>query len=377
MLKSFLRPSDAFEIEQVSLLARRLAEQELRVERASKPQFERKHFSKMGALGLTRLNLAEEFSGAGLPSLAVASALFEMSRAQLGPAIYLSVHLMVGKLIASRSRDRKPLLEALGSGEKLGAFCLTEAEAGSDAAHLSTQAKKTSSGYVLSGEKIYITSAGEADVYLVFARTAKTEAKGISAFVVEKGANGMSFGPPEKKMGCEGSPIASVHFENTEIPETARLGEEGEGYKIALSGLSGGRVNIAACACGLSSRAIELATAHLKTRKQFGQKLAEFQGLQFMLADMISLYEASVLLTRNAAEALDTNSQANAEASIAKCFATDAAMKITTDAVQLLGGSGYLAEYEVERLMRDAKMLQIVEGTNQIQRILIAREALA
>lgn len=378
-MRNFHREHDSFENEQISRLAARFAEEHLRISGEERPSFKREHFTQLGALGLARMSLPES----ACSHLAVASALFELARAQLGPAIYLSVHLMVSKLLAQWSAKEKtkneiwpPLLEQLGSGEKLAAFCLTEAAAGSDAANLSTLATRDGDEYLLSGEKIYITSGGIADVYLVFARTAKTGAKGISAFILERGTPGLSFGQAERKMGCEGAPIASVHFENCRVSAAARLGEEGDGYKIALSGLNGGRVNIAACACGLSSRSIELASAHLKSRTQFGQTLSEFQGLQFLLADMLTDLEASILLTRSAAEDLDRGKTSNSAASMAKCFATDAAMKITTDGVQLLGGAGYLADYEVERLMRDAKMLQIVEGTNQIQRVLIARSVL-
>ncbi|MCL4154062.1 UNVERIFIED_CONTAM: hypothetical protein GTU68_042001 [Idotea baltica] len=283
---------------------------------------------------------------------------------------------MVSRLINSYGVSEYHLdtLSSLASGDKLGAFCLTETGAGSDAAALSLKAKKTDSGYVLSGEKIYISSAPHADIFLVFGRTSDEGRNGISCFIVDARTKGIEVGPTEKKMGCAASPIASVRFSNCEIPSNSLLGNENEGYSIALSGLSRGRVSIAAAACGIAASAIEKSKAHLNSRKQFGKAIAQFQGLQFMYADMLMQYRAAVLLTRDAAAQLDSSSNENIPSSMAKCFATDAAMKISTDAVQLLGGAGYLADYGVERLMRDAKMLQIVEGTNQIQRLLIARQ---
>ena len=198
----------------------------------------------------------------------------------------------------------------------------------------------------------------------------------MSAFVVERDAPGLTIGKTERKMGCTGAPIASLHFDRCRVSSTALLGNEGEGLKIALSGLNSGRVSIAAAACGLASRSLELACAHALSRSQFGTPIAQFQGIQFMLADMMMKTRAAILLTRDAAIRLDAGASDNLAASIAKCFATDAAMAVTTDGVQALGGAGYLEEYEVERLMRDAKMLQIVEGTNQIQRMVIAKAIL-
>jgi alkylation response protein AidB-like acyl-CoA dehydrogenase len=269
----------------------------------------------------------------------------------------------------------------MASGEYLGAFALTEPTAGSDAASLKSKAVKTSGGYKLSGEKCYITSAGFADIYVLFARLegagGDKRGDGICAFVVESTNPGLKVSKPEKKMGCELSPIASLSYADMELSEENLLGSVTDGYSIALSGLSGGRINIAACANGLSHAALDIAIRHLKERKQFGQALIDFQGLQFMLADMKMKLEASLLLTWQAARTLEANSKDPSNRlypSLAKCFATDSAMQIATDAVQLLGGAGYIKEYTVERLMRDAKMLQIVEGTNQVQRSVIARE---
>jgi len=277
------------------------------------------------------------------------------------------------------------LLPKLATGEWLAAFGLSELSAGSDASALKSTVTAGPHGLTLSGEKCYITSAGFADVYVVFARNQALGPKAISAIIIDPPApgakpqqrQGFTVSAPDKKMGCELSPIASLQFDNLSLPLENLLGDPAAGYSIALSGLAGGRISIAACANGLSRTAIEAALKHLGEREQFGSKLIEFQGLQFMLADMQMQYEAARLLTREAAQLLSRDPKHPDNRllpSYAKCFATDAAMKITTDAVQLLGGAGYIKDYGVEKLMRDAKMLQIVEGTNQIQRMVIARE---
>lgn len=372
---SFTAETDPFETRELCTQARKFAESTLKVSPGDTPVFRRDDFDAMGTLGLCGMSVSEDCGGSNLTDLDIAAVLFELARVQLGPAVYLSVHAMASRILAAQPIHKK-LVGELASGTKLGAFCLTEPAAGSDAGSIQTRAEKTTGGYEITGEKIYITSGGVADVYVVFARTGGPGPSGISAFAVERGASGMSFGRPEKKMGCEGAPICSVHFERCAVAESSLLGAEGEGFRIALSGLNGGRINIAASACGVASRALELATAYLGGREQFGKRLSDFQGLQFLVADLAVALRASILLTRDAATGTEKGQSASAAAAMAKCFATDAAMRITTDAVQLFGGAGYLAEYEVERLMRDAKMLQIVEGTNQIQRMLIARAIL-
>jgi alkylation response protein AidB-like acyl-CoA dehydrogenase len=309
-----------------------------------------------------------------------ASILEEIAAVDLGPAIFISVHSMVSGIIARYGNEdqKRKYLPKMSSGESLGAFALTEPNAGSDASSLRTQARAKGNSYILNGNKCYISSAGWADLYVVFAKTEPAKgSSGISCFIVEANAPGFVIGSPEKKMGGDLSPIATLTFEDMSVPSSQLLGELNRGYAIALSGLAGGRVNISACANGLSRTAIDKAIEHLNGREQFGSKLIEFQGLQFMLADMQMKFEASRLLTLNAATLVDegtSSSESRMGPSMAKCFATDSAMSITTDAVQLLGGAGYIREYDVERLMRDAKMLQIVEGTNQVQRMLIARE---
>lgn len=358
-------------------------------------------FSALAALGLSGIAVNEDAGGCKVDANFTAEIMERLAYHDLGPAIFMSVHSMVCGLINNFGEaHHHSLLKSLALGEKLAAYALTEPCAGSDAAALRTTARKADGGYFLNGEKCYISSAGFADVYLVFARSAELSDGGapdrdtakntISAFVVEaaprppgdnlakpySAKEGLTIHPPDSKMGCELSPIASLSFDNLFVPSSALLGQEGRGYQIALSGLAGGRVNIAACALGLARAAIEKTRAHLSDRVQFGQKLIEFQGLQFMLSDLWILFRAARALVKEAASELSADPQSAAArnlSSAAKCFSTDCAMKITTDAVQLLGGAGYLKDYRVEKLMRDAKMLQIVEGTNQIQRMIIAR----
>jgi alkylation response protein AidB-like acyl-CoA dehydrogenase len=339
-------------------------------------------FESLSSLGLAGLAVPEEFGGMAASATTSALVYQTLAKYDLGPAVFMSVHAMVSGLIArfGSTQQRSLYLPRMAKGETLGAFALTEPKAGSDASSLTTEARRDGDSFILKGSKCYITSAGFADLYLVFARTSDQEGSGISSFLVPANTPGMTIGKAERKMGCELSPIASLYFDDARIPKEALLGPLHGGYKAALSGLAGGRVNIAACANGLSRAALDLARKYLNERDQFGKPLYDFQGLQFMLADMYCKTEASELLVRKAAEDLDdeklgsysTNSRLSS--SVAKCFATDSAMSVTTDAVQLLGGAGYIKDYSVERLMRDAKMLQIVEGTNQIQRIIIARE---
>ena len=377
---SYFRDSDPLEMRQLGQSTEKLTKSldSKQTDPNLPERFRREDFNSMAQQGLTFLASSE--NNDELPQhQTTAGVIFELAKSQLGRAIYLSVHLMVSKLIEKHgsSAYSKSVVEALLNGKKLGAFCLTEAGAGSDAAALSCSAKKNPDSYELNGEKIYITSGPEADIFLVFARTSEQGSKGISAFIVESDNTGLTVGKSEAKMGCEGSPISTVTFEKCKVSPDALIGGENSGFGIALSGLAGGRVNIAAAACGISTKAISIAQNFCKERKQFSKPIIEFQALRFMLADMVARTEASILLTRNAANELASGKRASAAAAIAKCQATDAAMQTTSDAVQLLGGAGYLREYRVEKLMRDAKMLQIVEGTNQIQRIVISNALLA
>jgi alkylation response protein AidB-like acyl-CoA dehydrogenase len=254
---------------------------------------------------------------------------------------------------------------------------LSEAGAGSDAASLQCRAERRDDAYIINGSKMWVTNGGEADVYLLMARTSAVQGPaGISCFVVEKGTPGFSFGKTERKMGLHSSPTRELIFEECSIPASNRLGEEGRGLKIALSTLDVGRVNVGAIVVGVAQAALETAIAYAREREQFGKSISEFQGIQFMLADMAMKIQAARLLVYEAAYKFDQGQNASMAASMAKCFATDMAMEVTTNAVQVLGGAGYVRDYPVERYMRDVKVAQIFEGTNQIQRIIIARALL-
>jgi len=291
----------------------------------------------------------------------------------------LSVHNMVAGSIArfGNQEQRRRWVSSLASGELLGAFSLSEAAAGSDAASLQCRAQCHDHVYLLNGTKMWVTNGGEADIYLLMARTSGMKgAPGISCFVIQKGTPGFSFGKTERKMGLHSSPTRELIFENCEVPVANRLGEEGQGFKIALSSLDGGRINIGAIAVGVAQAAFETARNYSREREQFGQPISAFQGIQFMLADMAMKIEAARLLVYEAAYKVDKGQNASLYASMAKCFATDMAMEVTTNAVQILGGAGYVRDYPVERYMRDVKVTQIFEGTNQIQRVIIARALL-
>lgn len=343
-------------------------------------------FKKLGEIGLTGLSIDSKYEGCFHSATLTAKVMEELAKVDSGIAIFLSVHLMVAGLISKHGSDeqKKEHLPKLALGEKLGAFALTEPEAGSDASSLKTSAKNSNGTWILNGEKCYITSAGFADTYLVFAKNkdskAKNEKDKINAFIVSAKAKGLEVSPVEKKMGAELSPIASITLKNVEVSESNRIGTLDSGYKIALSGLAGGRINIAAISCGISSNALEISKNYILQRKQFGKNVSDFQGLQFIVADMAMKLQASKELTHLASKTLDENNSKKLNRiypAYAKCFASDSCMEITTNAVQLLGGAGYIKEYKVEALMRAAKMLQIVEGTNQIQRMVIAKEILS
>lgn len=327
--------------------------------------------------GLLAMRISEEHGGSNLTASEIACVLHEVARVDLGVAIVLSVHAMVAGIIDTfgSPEQRDSILPKASSGEHLLAFALTEPGAGSDAKSIRTQVKETQKGFQINGEKCYITSAGFADYYFV---VAKNEQEGsASAFLVPATCPGLTIGKPEKKMGAELSPIASLNFNDAFLPKSALVGEVGQGFQIAFHGLASGRVNIAACANGLSEEALMRSKSHLEERVQFGQKLREFGALQSKIADMYIQLEAARLLTMKAAKVVtDTDVSSKSAliaAATAKTFATDAAMKITTEAVQLHGGSGYISDVGIEKLMRGAKMLQIVEGANEIQRSIIAR----
>jgi alkylation response protein AidB-like acyl-CoA dehydrogenase len=339
--------------------------------------FSRDVFDKMGRLDFTGLYIPEEHGGTGVGRLTAALIFEELAKGCFATAVYMSVHNMVVNLIYQYGNEdqRRRFVKPLAMGEKLGAYSLTEADAGSDAANLGCMAVKVDGGYRVNGTKLYVTSGGVADLYVVMVRTDEAQKqKGISAIVVEKGTPGFSFGPYEPKMGLNASPTTELNFQDCFIPESNRIGEEGKGFNMALSALNGGRVGIGACAVGLAQQAFDYALNYAQKRVQFGRPIVSFQGLQFLIADLAAEIEASRLMIYRAASLMDLGEQCALEAAMGKRFATDMAMRVTTEAVQILGGYGYMRSYPVEMYMRSAKIAQIFEGTNQVQRIVIARE---
>ena len=354
------------------------------IERDASERFDRSIFRRMADLGLTGAPLPESVGGAGASYLAWTLVMEEIGAADMASAVSLSVHILSQYPVVSwgTADQRARWLGPMIAGEALGAFALTEPGAGSDAAAIVTRAERIGSadapeGYRLTGTKIWISNAPEADRYLVFATLDPAAgAKGIAAFLVEKGTDGFRFGAHEKKMGIRSCPAAELVFDGCVVPAANRLGAEGEGYKIALSALAEGRIAIAAACVGLARSALEQAAAYLGQRKAFGGVLAEQQGLRFLLAEMARDVEAARALTRQAAAAKDRGEPIGVASSLAKWTASDTAMKVATDAVQLFGASGYSRETGIERLMRDAKGAQIYEGTNQIHRLIVADELL-
>lgn len=338
-------------------------------------KFRMEIFKGLGDYGVTGVTLPTEYGGAGLTYSDYCLVLEEIAKFSVPYAVTVSVSSMVQTIIKDYGNEsqKQKYLPALTSGEEIGAFALSESHAGSDAASLKTTARKTEGGYLLNGTKMWITSGGIAKTYIVMARTGGEGSKGVSAFIVRDGDKGFSFGKAEKKMGWKTSPTRELVFENCFVPEENLLLAEGKGFNVAMGGLDRGRVAIASIGVGCSQRALDESIKYALTRQQFKQPIFDFQGLQFMLSDMATETEASRLLVQAAARSIDNNAPDSKLCSMAKLKATDTAMKVTTDAVQVLGGVGYTSEYPVERFMRDAKVLQIVEGTNQIQRVVIAR----
>jgi alkylation response protein AidB-like acyl-CoA dehydrogenase len=345
--------------------------------------FPREVYTKMAALGLLGMTTPEHYGGSMLTRLSGTLVYEEVAKGDMATAVGLSVHNMVTSLLALFGSEelRQLWVPRLATGEVLGAFSLSEASSGSDAANLQCQAKRYDNYYIVNGSKMWVTNGGEADLYLLMARSG-TGTHGISCFIAEKGIPGFSFGKTERKMGLHSSPTRELIFTDCQLPVTNRIGEDGQGFKIALSALNGGRVNIGAIAVGVAQAAFETACAYAREREQFGKPIGAFQGIQFMLADMAMKIEAARLLVYEAAYKLDQTqhvqnvTQLAMYASMAKCFASDMAMEVTTNALQVLGGAGYVHDYPVERYMRDVKVAQIFEGTNQIQRIVIARALL-
>lgn len=332
------------------------------------------------ALGLGGIYVREDVGGSGLSRLDAATIFEELAVGCTSTAAYISIHNMCAWMIDrfGDQRTRAYYLPALASMETFASYCLTEPGSGSDAAALKTRAVRDGDHYVLNGTKAFISGGGVANVYVVMCRTGADGPKGISTVLVEKGTPGLSFGKQEKKLGWNSQPTAMVIFDNARVPVANRIGAEGEGFKIAMAGLDGGRTNIAACSLGAARACLEAARAHMQVRKQFGKTLAEFQALQFRLADMATDLDAARLMVQRAAVAIDVGDpDATMKCAMAKRFATDAAFQICDEALQLFGGYGYLKDYPVERYLRDARVHRILEGTNEIMRLIIARRLLS
>jgi alkylation response protein AidB-like acyl-CoA dehydrogenase len=331
------------------------------------------------SLGFAGLYVAEDVGGTGLGRLDAAIVFEELAAGCTSTAAYISIHNMVSWMIDRFGTDeqRRAWLPPLASMERFASYCLTEPGAGSDAASLSSRAVRDGDHYVLNGNKAFISGGGVSDVYACMVRTGGEGPGGISCILVEKGTQGLSFGKPEKKLGWHSQPTAAVVFDDCRVPVAQRIGGEGEGFKIAMAGLDGGRVNIAACALGAARACLERARTHIQGRRQFGRAIAEFQGPQFTLADMATELEAARLMVWRAAAKLDAGAaDATLASAMAKRFATDVACKVCDDALQLHGGYGYINEYGIERYLRDVRVHRILEGTNEIMRLIIARRLL-
>ncbi|MFJ9812455.1 acyl-CoA dehydrogenase family protein [Streptomyces sp. NPDC101158] len=337
--------------------------------------FPRELFSLLSTSGLLGLPYDSAYGGGDQPYTVYLQVLEELAAARLTVALGVSVHSLSCHALAAFGTDaqRAAHLPAMLGGGLLGAYCLSEPSSGSDAAALRTRAVRDGDDWVLDGTKAWITHGGIADFYTVMARTGGEGPKGVTAFLVPGDAPGLSAAAPERKMGMKGSPTAQVHLDGVRVPDARRIGAEGQGFTIALAALDSGRLGIAACAVGLAQAALDTAVGYARERRQFGRPIADFQGLRFLLADMATQVEAGRALYLEAARLRDEGRPFGRQAAMAKLFCSDAAMRTTTDAVQVLGGYGYTADFPVERYLREAKVLQIVEGTNQIQRVVIAR----
>lgn len=339
--------------------------------------FPRDVFTLLGRAGLLGLPYPEQYGGGGQPYEVYLQVLEEIGAVWSSVGVGVSVHALscFGLFTRGTEEQRAELLPDMLGGDLLGAYCLSEPQAGSDPAAMTTRAVRDGDDYVLTGAKAWTTHGGQADFYKVMARTAGEpgDRGGITCFLVPAGAEGLTADPPERKMGLTGSATATMRFDGVRVPASRRLGEEGEGLKIALAGLDAGRLGIAAVATGLAQGALDHAVAYAKERSTFGRKIIDHQGLGFVLADMEAAVESARATYLAAARLKDQGLPYSTPASVAKLVATDNAMKVTTDAVQVLGGYGYTRDFPVERFMREAKVMQIFEGTNQIQRLVISR----
>jgi len=341
----------------------------------SRSAFPREAFRTLGKAGLLGLPYEERYGGAAQPYEVYLQVLEELSRGWLAVGLGVSVHTLACYPLAAFGSDeqRDRWLPDLVGGELLGAYCLSEAGSGSDAAALQTRAVRDGDAYVVDGAKAWVTHGGEADFYNLMVRTGATGAKGISCLLAEASTSGLVPQRPERKMGMRSSTTATIQLESARVPADRLLGEEGDGFRIAMSALDGGRLGIAACAVGLAQAALDVAVEYAQQRQQFGKRIADFQGVSFLLADMATAVEAARALYLSTARRRDAGEPFGTQAAMSKLFATDTAMRVTTDAVQVLGGYGYVEDFPAERYLREAKILQIVEGTNQIQRVVIGR----
>jgi hypothetical protein len=366
------------EARELLALVREIAAEELApraAEAEERGEFPREVFRTLGKAGLLSLPYPEEYGGGDQPYTVYLQVLEELAAAWGTVALGLSVHTLACYPLATfgTAEQRERWLPDMLGGDRLGAYCLSEPQSGSDAAALRTRAVRDGDAYVVDGTKAWITHGGVADFYTLMARTGEDGPKGVSCFLVDAGTPGVSAAPAEKKMGFTGSRTSQVLFERARVDAVRLVGAEGQGFAIALSALDSGRLGIAACAVGIAQAALDTAVAYAKERRQFGQRIVDFQGLQFTLADMATAVEAARSLYLAAARRRDAGLPFSTQAAMAKLFATDACMRITTDAVQVLGGAGYVRDWPVERYFREAKVLQIVEGTNQVQRLVIGR----
>lgn len=372
----------AEEREAILEAVREFAEAELApyaAERDEKHIFPRESLGRAGELGLGGIYVSEEYGGTGLSRSDTVAIFEELAKGDPAVAAYISIHNMVVWMIDTYGDDaqRSRWLPGLTAMQEFGGYCLTEPGVGSDAANVATSAVRDGDDYVLTGVKQFISGAGEAAVYVVMARTGEPGARGISAFLVPGDAEGLSFGAPEKKMGWHAQPTRQVIFDGLRVPASALLGDEGRGFAIAMSALNGGRLNIAACSLGGAQWALDRAVQYVHERVAFGEPLAEKQSIMFAVADMRTDLQAARLMVRDGAQAVDENApDATMRCAMAKRFATDAGFDVANRALQLHGGYGYLQDYGIERVVRDLRVHQILEGTNEIMRLIVGREML-
>ena len=345
---------------------------------ATDESFPTEVFRTLGEAGLLSLPQPEEHGGYGQPYEVYLQVVEEIASAWMSVAVGVSVHSLTTYPLVEFGTDdqRQALLPAMLAGDQLGAYCLSEPQAGSDIASMTTRATRDGDAYVVRGTKSWISHAGHADYYTTFVRTSDDGGRGLSCVVVPADAEGLSFGTPEKKMGLHCDTVREVLFDDVRVDAARRVGEEGQGMAIALSALDAGRLGIAAAATGLAQSALDLAASYATERQQFGRAIGQFQGLAFLVADMEAAVSSARATYLHAARLKDAGLPFSKEAAVAKLVATDAAMKVTTDAVQVLGGAGYTQDFPAERFMREAKVTQIFEGTNQIQRLVISRHVL-